>query len=289
MNQNQKKEIQLLTAQYVGKSKSQAQAAASLKNVSEATLINIKNNKWDSISDEMWRNVGKQVGWNDRRSNMVETRNLSTLLYYYGLAKEYGETFAITGPEGSGKSYAGKWYAQTMRGQNVWYLECHALLNKKYFLHELLEAMGKSAAGLNAYEMMKLIVMELRKQDKPLIILDEVDKLDDKVLQFFITLYNQLHGLCGIVWTSTDAISVRIKRRMDKKTIGFGEIFSRIGRRFIELPGLNKQEMRAICEANDMTEEEDINRFWNESEGDIRRVDRGSIQVAEKKKRKNAA
>jgi hypothetical protein len=289
MTTQQKKEIQLLTQQYVSNCKSQAQAAAMLKGVSEATLINMKNDKWESISDEMWRNVGKQVGWNDRKSRMVETLNFNTLVLYYSIAQEHGETFAMIAQAGSGKSFTGKWYSQARKGQNVYYLECAEHWNKKYFLLELLEAMGKSGAGMNIYEMMKFIVSELRRQDKPLIIIDEVDKLADPVLLFFITFYNQLHGMCGIVWTSTDAITKRIDKGVARNKVGFNEIFSRIGRRFIQLPGLNRQEIRDICAANGIDGAEEVARIINDCDGDVRRIDRAHIQKLLKDKRKTAA
>jgi Cdc6-like AAA superfamily ATPase len=289
MNENQKKEIQLLTQQYVNSYDSQAKAAASIKDTSEATIINILKGRWDGISPEMWRNVGKQVGYSDRKSTLVETLNFSTLLLYYSIAREHGETFALVARAGGGKSFTGKWYTNNMKGKNVYYIECAEHWNKKYFLLELLEAMGKNAGGLNIYEMMKLIVTELRKQDHPLIIIDEVDKLDDKTLLFFITLYNQLHGLCGIVWTSTDAIVKRVDKAVSKNRIGFNEIFSRLGRKFIELPGLSKEELREICKANGISDEVEVNKVLNTCEGDVRRINRAYIQQLTKQSYKKSA
>lgn len=51
--------------------------------------------------------------------------------------------------------------------------------------------------------MMDDIVDTLKRKDAPLIILDEADKLTDQVLYFFISLYNQLEGHCGIILTAT--------------------------------------------------------------------------------------
>lgn len=284
MNDHQKKEIQLLTQQYVSGFDSQAKAASSIKDTSEATIIQILKGRWDGISPEMWRTVGKQVGYTDRKSPVVETLNLNTLILYYSIAREHGETFALVARAGGGKSFTGKWYTHSMKSKNVYYLECAEHWTKHYFLVELLEAMGKNAGGLNTYEMMKMVLSELRRQDHPLIIIDEVDKLDDKTLLFFITLYNHLHGLCGIVWTSTDAIVKRVDKAVAKNKVGFNEIFSRIGRKFIELPGLDKQELRKICEANGISEAEDVNRVLNTCDGDIRRINRAYIQKLTKEK-----
>ncbi len=274
MNLEQKQQITKLLLAYVQGFSSQKQAINLLEEVSEATVINILQNKWNGISDAMWRNVGKQIGWNERRSKMVETQDFDTLILYFSIAKDHGETFAIVGPAGSGKTYAARYYSDSMKGRNVYYMECAEYWNKKYFLAELLRSMGRNASGLNVYEMMDEVVSTLRKQDKPLIILDEVDKLKDEVLYFFITLYNKLHGMCGIVWTSTDNIANRIEKGINRNRKGFQEIKSRIGRRFIALTGTSKNEVVQLCEANGITEELEINRIYNDYGGDLRRIDR---------------
>jgi Cdc6-like AAA superfamily ATPase len=274
MNLESKQQITKLLQAYVQGYSSQKQAINLLEDVSEATVINIINNKWNGISDAMWRNVGKQVGFNERRSKLVETQDFSTLMLYFNIAQEHGETFAVVGPAGSGKTYAARCYTEMMKGRHVYYLECAEYWNKKYFLTELLRSMGRNASGMNVYEMMDEVVSTLRKQHQPLIILDEVDKLKDEVLYFFITLYNKLHGMCGIVWTSTDNIANRIEKGINRNRKGFQEIKSRIGRKFIALNGTSKNEVVQLCEANGITEEIEINRIYNEYGGDLRRIDR---------------
>ena len=46
-------------------------------------------------------------------------------------------------------------------------------------------------------EQMDAIVEELQTVEKPLVVLDEADKLSDQVLYFFISLYNQLKVSVG--------------------------------------------------------------------------------------------
>ena len=75
---NQKSEIANLLAVYVTHYPSQAKAFASIKNMSEATGIQILNSKWKDIADQMWINVGKQIGWNVKSFTLVETQDVRT-------------------------------------------------------------------------------------------------------------------------------------------------------------------------------------------------------------------
>lgn len=276
MKLEQKQHIAEMLKAFMQQHPSDSAAVSALKNVSHATIIAIRDNKWQNISDQMWRNVGKQVGWSAsgrKEKVIVQTRDLKTMLFYFSLAKQEGETFSIVGGRGFGKSCAGKHYRNSMKGQNVYYLECAEYWTPKHFLGEIINAMGKHFIG-STYDMMGFIISEMRRQDSPLIILDEVDKLDDKSLRFFITLYNRLNKLCGVVWTATDNISRRINRGLRLGKTGYDEIYSRIGSTHINLTGTNYEEVKAICEANGITDMEEINRLNNEYGGDLRRVDR---------------
>jgi len=274
MTDHQKKEIQMLLKTFVEQYPSQAKAVNALRNVSEATIINIRKGEWESISDDMWRNVGKQVGYNHKgRWQMVDTVDFKTLVKYFDDAKEYGNVFAITAPSGSGKSFAAEWYEG--KKENVYVVSCAEYFNRKVFLEQILMKMGKGHAGLNVAEMMDLIVDTLMKKENPLIIMDEFDKVPDAVLYFFITFYNRLEGNAGMVMMATEFLSKRIMRgrKMNKK--GYSEIFSRIGRRFISLRGTSPEEVTEICKANGVSEREAIHYIYNECEGDLRRVKRG--------------
>ena len=104
------------------------------------------------------------------------------------------------------------------------------------------------------------VVVELKRRENPLIILDEADKLSDQVMFFFITFYNKLEDYCGIVLMATDYLEKKIRRglRLNKK--GYKEIYSRIGRRFVAMPGLSALQ--------------EIDTVKKDSEGDLRRVKR---------------
>lgn len=281
MTTDQKKEIQSALKNYVDSFPSQRRAVETLNDCSEATVIAITSGKWDSVSDRMWLSIGKQLGVGKRRMKLVETLCFQTLILYYSIAKEEGATFALVGGGGFGKSAAGEWYSAHNRDKSVFYLECAEYWNQKYFLQKLMQTMGINPHGFSVPEMMETIVREMRRRNHPLVILDEIDKLREPVLKFFITFYNQLNGLCGFVWTSTDAIEKKITKGLNKRSIGYQEIFSRIGARFITLPPVSKEEVIAICEANGITDKEEVHAIANEVHqlgGDLRRIERNFLK-----------
>jgi hypothetical protein len=278
MTTQQKQAIAWKLENYVKSFNSQKQAANSLKDCSEATLIAVLKNNWSTVSEAMWLNLFNQMESSHNKTALVETANLMTLVLYFSIAKEEGATFAITGGAGYGKSAAGKGYANANRGKNAYYLECAGYWNKKMFLSNLLQAMGKVFTGMNIGEMMETIVGELRRKDKPVIILDEIDKLSDPVLNFFITLYNELNGVCGFVWTSTDNIEKRMRKGVNQNKNGYQELYSRIGQKFIVLPRASNEDIAAICLANGITDQEEVARITNESMGDLRRVERNMLK-----------
>jgi hypothetical protein len=114
----------------------------------------------------------------------------------------------------------------------------------------------------------------LKMQEAPLLILDEADKLNDKVLYFFISLYNALEGECGLLMVATSHLELRIKRGVKGNKKGYSEIWSRLGRKCVALKGVSAADITAVCEANGVTDPRDIDIVINDSESDLRRVRR---------------
>lgn len=292
VTQTQKKQISWMLKMYVARFSSVKKASETISDCSEATIVCMISETefcWEKISDAMWRNVMKQIDDTANYARLVETQNFQTLLLYFSIAREEGASFSIVGNAGWGKSFTAKWYAQANRKNHVYYLECAEYWTKSVFLRKLLNQMGKNGNGMGNPEMMDTIIREIRRQHQPLIILDEIDKLPDPVLKFYITLYNDLNKSCGFVWLSTDAIEKRIMKGQQLNTIGYKEIFSRIGASFINLNMPSVDEIREICESNDITDPEELSAVVNEVRqigGDLRRVDRNILKRRVKKGRK---
>lgn len=266
-----KQNIRQALIEYVERYDSIQKASNTLKDISRPTLSGIINGNLD-FSDDLFRSIGAQIGYKEEKWEAVETGDFKRLQFLMSDAQDNALVMGITGEAGSGKSFATKHYSRNH--QNVYLLSCSEYWNKKQFLSELLTAMGIDAQGRNIGEMMSVAVHTAKRQESPLIILDEADKLTDAVLYFFITLYNQLEDECGLVLMATNYLEKRIKTGLRLKKKGYAEIWSRLGRKCVTLKGVSASDITAICEANGITDAKTVSNVIEDAECDLRRVKR---------------
>ena len=270
---NEEKEmIRVRLGEYCEMKGSQKRAATALVGVSPAPGKQIGTVKWELINEKMWRSIAAQIGVKQTRWNIVETRNYRALSDIFADAQENALVLAVCGEAGTGKSLTAAHYGA--ENPNVYVLACSEYWNRKNFLRELLRVMGKNPAGDTVGDMVDDVVMALKRRENPLIILDEADKLSDQVMFFFITFYNKLEDYCGIVLMATDYLEKKVRRglRLNKK--GYKEIYSRIGRRFVAMPGLSATDISDVCRANGVEGLREIETVKKDCEGDLRRVKR---------------
>lgn len=277
-----KEEIVAQLRSYVERKGSQKKAANSLDGVSSATINKMLNGTdWETISEEMWRSVAQQTRTKSEGWQLADTSVHREMTMLLTRAQQDALVAGVVGAAGSGKTETCREYADEHR--NVYHITCGEHWNRRTFVSKVLKSMGANVAGYTINDMMEEVVDALSRADNPLLILDEADKLSDQVLYFFITLYNQLEGRCGIVLCGTQYLKARIARgvRLGKK--GFEEILSRLGRRFFELAEIGEEDIALVCVANGIESDAKIRKITKESESDLRRVKR-SVWAA-----KNAA
>lgn len=279
MIKDEKQQIAARLKEYCDKMGSQNKAARSLNGTSTATVSKMLSGQWDTISDELWRAVAAQIGHDPSAWQIVKTGAYKRMAFLMEQAKEESLVIAITGFAGCGKTEAIKSY--TKGRQNVYHLMCSEYWNRPTFINKLLRALGKDVGG-SVSDQMDAIVETLNSADAPLIILDEADKLRDQVLYFFISLYNQLEGHCGIIMVATEYLKNRIERGVRLKKKGYEEIYSRIGRKFVQLQVINGEDIAAVCKANGVNDPKTIQDIIAGAECDLRRVKR-AVWAAKKK------
>lgn len=285
MTEQVKKTIQEQLIQYCQVKGSQNKAANSMQGVSSTVISRIISGEWQLIADTMWRTVAGYVGYEANEWQVVETRAYARMHAVLADSQDNSLVFAVTGDAGCGKSETIKNYEKN--NNNVIALSCNEYWNRKMFIMQLMRSCGMDSSGCTVGEMIQDCIAEIKKREKPIIILDEADKLSDQVLYFFITIYNQLEDQCGIVLAATDYLEKRIKKGVRVNRKGYKEIFSRIGKKFIQLQVVNYADVSAVCKANGVEDAKVIRTIHEDCDCDLRRVKR-LIHAYKKTQNENA-
>lgn len=264
--------IQERLAEYCLAKGSQNKAANTMQGVSSTVISRILSGEWQLIADNMWRTVAGYVGYETNEWQVVATRAYTRLNTVLTDAKDNSLVFAVTGDAGCGKSETIKNFSKSHF--NVFVLSCNEYWNRKMFVASLMRACGMDSSGSTVGEMVQDCISEIKRRENPIIILDEADKLSDQVLYFFITIYNQLEDQCGIVLCATDYLEKRIKKGIRTNRKGYKEIYSRIGKKFIQLQVVNYSDVKAVCEANGISDSKVIHTIHDDCDCDLRRVKR---------------
>ena len=271
----ERQQQELITArlkEYCTAQGGQNKAANTLKGVSSATISKILNGDWDTIAEGMWHNISKQIGASAEGWSLVGTSVYEELTELLECAQNDSQVMAIVGSAGCGKSATIRQYASTH--EEVTAIVCSEYQNRTSWLSAVMEAMGLDPRGLNVAEKIGQIVRRLKRADKPLLILDEADKMSDQVLYFFVTLYNELEGHCGVVLCATQYLDKRLVRGLRSGRKGYEEVYSRIGRQCIQLSVLSPEDISLVCVANGITGDRKVRKIADEAECDLRRVRR---------------
>lgn len=238
--------------------------------VSSATISQMIAKNWQNIAPAMFRKVQNNLRI-DLNWNVAQTDNLKEVYYYCHSAQEQSLAICISDHAGKGKSNGFKYYDRTNTG--VIHLECKASWSKKSFLKNLLIVMGIAPVGTTE-EMLETFNVKIKQMDRPLLILDQADKMKDPQLDLFMEFYNDHEGHLGIILSGVKALEKRIDKGVQKDKIGYAEIFSRFGSKYINMHPVGPKDVAAICEANGVEDEDLITTIYDTCGGDLRRVRR---------------
>jgi len=258
---------------YILQKGSQNRVANEMVGVSAATLSQMRNHNWENIADEMWRKVASYLGSGENEWVYCEdTRNAIELKRIYSESQRFKEVYGIIGLSGHGKTSSAKIYEQN--NSNVINIFCTSYMDERGFLSEILSKLGKESAGLSTSKMISKIVLEVKSRGNILFVFNEFDKISDKVIYLFISLFNEVEDDCGMIISATHYLEKRINRGVVVDKMGYREVLSRVGGKFFEMEPNNYLDTQKICVVNGLTDEAIIRTIYAESKGDGRRIKR---------------
>lgn len=252
--------------------RSQAQIATQV-GISSANITQILKENWESISDELWRKVATSlnISWADAWQT-AETANYKKVMGVCSFSQSKSVAKMITFDAGFGKTHALQAYAK--KHKNVFYLQCERHYTRKAMLLKLSKVMGLQLQG-SVTEMIDDIIERLKSLEKPLLILDEYDKVLEKqgVFDLFKTFYDSTLGFAGFVLCGTTALQQELGKRVKANKIGYVELFSRVGREYVQLSHISNTDVKLVCNANGIADIETIKEIQVQlGQGDMRQL-----------------
>ena len=176
---------------------------ATKSGVSPATISQMLNHNWELIKDELWQKVAQALDINTAEQwQVVETTNYRMVFSVLSDAKNASLFIPISHKAGSGKTTALTTFANLYSGNNVFYIQAREWARRE-FLFELCKVLGiKQDSGYTTVDTLGqkvILFFAQRTGKKPLLIVDEADKLKPSALRWFITLYNEMEDKMGVV------------------------------------------------------------------------------------------
>jgi hypothetical protein len=254
---------------------SQSEAARKIGDISPATVNGIINRKWETqlnmVSEDMWNKVASWLGVNAEWSVVTTGKNYKRVVKIARDCQMEGTARIIVAPSGHGKSIGLQSYSRS--NANVYYVQVGEYWGKKVFLNKLRQAMGIPISNGTVPEIMEEVVDKLNKTTKPLIIIDEAQMILDKITALFVSVYNDVPH-CGFIIAGDEFLQKQMNKGVGNNKPGYGTSFSRLGGEYYSLAKPDPSQVRAICEANGVTEDDDIRTIINQCNGDMRLVNR---------------
>jgi DNA transposition AAA+ family ATPase len=289
---NEKKEriVEAIRAYLSIKNLSQNKLSTELGFISGPQLSNVMNPEmWHKISEEMWQKLGAKFLSGDWPT--YDIYNLRAIRKICQDMKALSEVTAIAEPTGSGKTVAAD--AFTKKNPNTFHLVCNQLMTKKDLVRELQKLLGIYTEG-RLIEMQKDITDALLKMTKPLIIVDEADKLADQNLLLLKIIFDETKGNCGWLVMGTDVLRDRIEKNSRRNKLGFKELRRRFFnnwkklRKFDTKDTVIQEEIRFMCADQFITNPEQVDYIlknaenYDDCEKMIKAMNRINVKAAEK-------
>jgi hypothetical protein len=267
----QKQEIKALVEVENKRLGSYAKVASKCK-VSPSVLSQLMSDTYPADSDKKFFEIGNALGYEftDTAWTLVDISNTQTIMGTCQIAKRQGLFMAISHKAGSSKSTSTKSFEKQHKTMGCFRLECREW-GRKDFLQQLASTCGIDIERLNAFQTDAIIkdiadFFNQRAHIKPLLILDEADKLKPAAIRVLIPLYNLCEGQMGVVICGTDNLEKEFKNGVKHNSKGFDELHSRFGRKFTHLRGADLNDVMAICNANGIKSKDTQRAIFQECE-----------------------
>ena len=245
-------------------------AVARRAGVSEASISTIMRGKYGANEAQMLQKIANELGYRESNWNLVESiGNYRRLASVFNDAKAESMWFAVSNKAGSCKSRTLEDLFNKDRTGTVVFIQAEEWSARQFLIKMVSKTIGAQALekGYKTIAELTDIICGYFNDmsfEKPLLIIDEGDKLRPAALRTLIPLFNRTEERLGLILSGTENLKKEIKNgvRLNKK--GFDELESRFGRTYITLRGASEKEVYEICGANGILDPIKQGQIWSE-------------------------
>jgi energy-coupling factor transporter ATP-binding protein EcfA2 len=246
--------------------------------VSPAAISTIISGKYKAEGDDMWQTIAVALGWRDTKGwTIAATPALNNYLAFLNSIRERSMCIRLIAESGSGKTTLLN--AFTDANPNTAFLIVCRDWSKRQFLNNLLASLGiaQPAHAVTDDLIMAVVDFFSRRQDRPILLIDQANSLKPAALSVIIHLFNYCEDRLAIALCGTEALRVDFTRHIRSNKYGADELDSRFGRTYTIMQGHNKKDVRAICAANGIAEIADADAIFSECKPTKKNIDGRSV------------
>lgn len=277
LKKEQKQQILNEINHQASKFPSAAKQAVSL-GINASQLSRIKKGDFDALGDKGWITVARrlEVDLSEAKKWITAETPVFKMIYKQ---LETCQALSVSGImcdiADIGKTHTAKIY--TRKNKNCIYIDCSQVKTKQKLIKRIAKELGVDYHGkyLDVYED---LVYYIRTIDKPLIILDEAGDVDYGAFLELKAMWNATEGYCGWYMMGADGLKKKLNSNIDKKKVGYTEIFSRYGAKYQratpagnhELQDFKKTLVAQISKAN--KSQLSSSMMYSRTGGSLRRI-----------------
>jgi DNA transposition AAA+ family ATPase len=221
--------------------------------ISVTALSLYMSGKYGADTSRLEKTIASRLNFKDSDWQVVpEIANYRTIEMWFGYCKKEGEWIAISNCAGSGKTQTLEDLFNKDISGSIVYIQAEEWTPRQFLM-----ALAEKTCGVpKKYETMDTLLRDITvyfnkmSDTRPLLVIDEADKLKPSAFRKLIPLYNRTKDRMGCLIAGTGNLKKEIKSGVSRDAKGYDEIDSRLGRSYIDLPGVTEKEVILIAEAN---------------------------------------
>lgn len=257
---------------------------AKILGISSSVYSMVKQGQMDkSLSDANWVRIARRLDVGLKHTMDWQTARTATFVKITAQMEKVQSSalsMILCDEPNIGKTYTARQYVKTHK--DAIYIDCSQVKTKRRFIRMMATEFGLDGRGTYDDVYNDLTYYIANAVSQPLVILDEAGDLQYEAFLELKALWNKTEHCCGWYMMGADGLKEKINRSIDCKKVGYTEIFSRYGGRYVKITpddGKDRQDFLmkqavqvAKVNMGDDADQKEIAQVAYKAGGSLRRV-----------------